>query len=111
MKSDLALFKSAPQSRSEFAPEHATENFHRKKEGIAGMDPALAIEGQPSGGNDAMHVWMMFQFLGPGMENAEESDLGAEMFGIPSYLAQCFSARPEQQAVNDSLVLKRQRRQ
>ena len=111
MKSDLALFKSAFQSRSEFATEHATENFHRKKEGIAWMDPVLAIEGQSSGGDDAMHVWMMIQLLGPCMKNAEESDLGAEMFGIPSCLEQCFSACPEQQAVKDSLILKRQRRQ
>ena len=58
MESNLALFESTLQSRGKFPPEHAAEHLHRKKEGITRMDPALAVGGQSSGGNDAMDVRM-----------------------------------------------------
>lgn len=111
MESNLALFESALQSGSKFAPEHAAEHLHRKKEGIPRLDPGLAVEGQSSGGNDAVDVGVVFQFLSPCMENAEESDLGAEMFGIASDLDQRFSAGTEQEAIDESFVLECKRRQ
>ena len=96
MESNLALFESALQSGSKFAPEHAAEHLHRKKEGIARLDPVLAVEGQSSGGNDAVDVGVVLQFLSPGMENAEKTDLGAKMVGITRDLDQRFSAGTEQ---------------
>jgi len=111
MESNLALFESALQSGSKFALEHAAEHFHRKKEGIPRLDPVLAVEGQSSRGNDAVDVRVVFQFLSPGMENAEESDLGAKMFGITSDLDQRLSTGTEQQVIEHSLVLECKRRQ
>ena len=43
-------------------------------------DPARVIERQSAGGNYAMDMRVESKFLIPGMENAEEADLSAEVF-------------------------------
>src|SRR5271163_3991429 len=45
------------------------------------------------------------------MQDAEEPNLGAEMFGIPGDLKQSLGAGAKQKAVNLALVLQRQRSQ
>lgn len=47
-----------------------------------------------------MQVRMQRQILAPGMKNAEEADLCAEMFRIGGDLQHRFRAGPEQQVVN-----------
>jgi hypothetical protein len=42
-----------------------------------------------------MHVGMRLEFLVPGMEDAEEPDLGAEMLGIAGDLDQGLGAGPK----------------
>jgi len=111
MKPDLALFDGALQSCREFATEQAAEHLHRKKEGIARLNPVLAIGRQSTGGNDAVDMRMVFQFLCPGMENAEKPDLGAQMFGIASDLEKGLSAGTEQQVIEHPFVLECKRRQ
>ena len=54
---------------------------------------------------------MMLQLLVPGMQDAEESDLSAEMLGIPGDLDQRLGAEAEQQTIHHFLVLQGQRRQ
>jgi hypothetical protein len=48
---------------------------------------------------------MMLQALGPGMEHAEEADLGAEVPGIASDLERGRGAGVEQQVINQPLIL------
>ncbi len=50
---------------------------------------------------------MMLEFLVPGVQDAEETDLGAETFRVACDLKQCFGAGPEQQGVNLAFVLQR----
>ena len=45
------------------------------------------------------------QVLPPGVKNAEEANLGAEMLRIACDLAECFSNRVEQQVVQFVFVL------
>ena len=52
---------------------------------------------------------MMLQSLVPGVEHAEEADLGAEVPGIAGDLQQGFGAGPEQQIVDQPFVLQCQR--
>jgi len=54
---------------------------------------------------------MMLQSLVPGMEHAEEADLGSKVTGIAGDLQQGFGAGAEQQVVDQSLVLQRERSQ
>ena len=48
---------------------------------------------------------MKLEFLVPGMEHAEEADLGSEMGGVASHFEQRFGAGPQQQTVDGFLVL------
>jgi hypothetical protein len=47
------------------------------------------------------------QILSPGMQNAEESNLGAQVLGIGGNLEQRLSADAEQQVIDDTLILER----
>src|SRR5271168_4407804 len=51
---------------------------------------------------------VMLELLIPGMKDAEETDLGAQMTGIFSDFQKRLGARPEQQAVDDLFVLQGQ---
>src|SRR6266853_4696026 len=54
---------------------------------------------------------MMLQFLVPGMQDAEESDLSAEILGVSGDLDQRLGAAAEQQTIYHFLVLQGQWRQ
>ena len=54
---------------------------------------------------------VLLQFLIPGVEHAEEADLGAQMAGIARDFQQGFGAGAEQQIVDNLLVLQSQRGQ
>ena len=54
---------------------------------------------------------MVFQLLVPGMEHAEEADVGAERLGITNDFEQGFSAGAAEQTVDHLLILQGQRRQ
>jgi hypothetical protein len=58
-----------------------------------------------------MGMWVMFEFLIPGVEHSEEADFGAEMLGIASDLEKGFGTGLQQQMVEDFLVLQGERRQ
>jgi hypothetical protein len=47
-----------------------------------GSNPAGVIAGESAGWNDTVDMGMKLDFLIPGMEHAEEADLGAEMGGV-----------------------------
>ena len=69
------------------------------------------IRGQTASGDDAVDMGMMLQPLVPGMEHAEEADLGAKVPRIAGDLQQRGGAGAEQQAIDQPLVLKRERSQ
>src|SRR5256885_642291 len=75
------------------------------------MNPTLVIWGQAAGWNHAVDMRMNLEILSPGMQDAEEPDLGAEMFGIGSDFHQSRGAGAKQKVVDDLLVLERQPRQ
>src|SRR5215475_1501649 len=58
-----------------------------------------------------MNMGMKFEFLVPGVQNTEKSDLSAEMLGVPGDLDQCLGAEAEQQPIHHVLILQGQRRQ
>ena len=58
-----------------------------------------------------MHVRVMFEFLIPGVEHAEEADLGAEMSGIASDFEESCGTGLQQEMVQEFLVLQGERRQ
>ena len=109
VEGELFPGKGALESGDELAPEDTTEHLNGKKEAMARVNPTSVVEAEPARRNDAVDMRMMFQLLVPGMEHAEEADVGTEMLRIPSDFAQRFSAGAEQQTVDDLLILQGQR--
>ena len=109
VEGELAIVEGLPESGDKLAAEDSTQHLDGEKEAIARGDPALVIGGETAGRNHTMQMGMMLEFLTPGMEHAEEADFGAEMAGITGDFEQRFGTGPEQEIVDDLLVLQGQR--
>jgi hypothetical protein len=93
----------------ELAPKHFFEHIDWQEELLLRVDPARVVRSQTAGGNHTMNMRMMLEFLVPGVEDAEEPDLGAETLGIAGDLDQRIGAGPEQEGVYLAFVLQRER--
>src|SRR5579864_6514781 len=91
----LTAIEGRLQAGDELAAKHAPQYRNRKEEAWVGSNPAGVIAGESAGGNDTVDMGMKLEFLVPGMEHAEEADLGTEMGGIARDLEQGFGAGPE----------------
>jgi hypothetical protein len=105
----LASVEGLAESGDKLATEDSPQHRDGKKEAIARGDPALVIGGETTGRNHTMQMGMKLQFLTPGMEHAEETDFGAQVAGITRHFEQRFGTGPEQEIVDDLLVLQGQR--
>jgi hypothetical protein len=104
------MLKSRLESGDELAAKHTSEYLDGEEEVRTGSDPAGVIEGEPTGGDDTVDMGMNLEFLVPGVEHAEEADLGPEMFGVASDLEKSFCAGTKQQTIDQFFVLQGQRR-
>src|SRR6266446_9270134 len=108
MKVELAIMKGALERFVELSAKDSAEHFDRKKESVAWLDPTRAIGRKSTGRHHAMHMWVKFEFLTPGVQHAEEANFCAKMFGIAGNFAQCFCTGAEQEIVDNLLILKSQ---
>jgi len=76
------VLKGRPESGNELAAKDTTEHLDGEKEARAGLNPAGVIERDPTGRHDAVDMGMKPEFLVPGVQYAEETDLGPEMSGV-----------------------------
>ena len=81
------------------AAEDTAENLDGEEEGILGMNPARVAWIETAGGNDAVEVRMQAQVLSPGVQNAEEADLGSEVPGVGCDFKHGLGAGAEEQIV------------
>lgn len=68
-------------------------------------NPSCAIRGNAAARNHAMQMRMEGKRLAPGVKHCEESDLCAQMLGISRDGTQRLAGSPEQNVVDDLLVL------
>ena len=94
---DAALSERLLEQSEILAAEDTAENLDGQKEGIPGMNPARVVFVETAGGNDAVEVRVQAQVLSPGVQDAEEADLGSEMLGICCDFEHGLSASPEEQ--------------
>ncbi len=112
MNLQLSGSVSLLETFDEFAAKDFAEYVFGKEEArISGVHPVRVIVGEAAGGHDAVNMRMVLQLLIPGVEDAEETDLGAEVPGIRGDLDQCLGAGAEEQSVDHFFVLQCQRRQ
>jgi len=97
VKLELARSVSLLERFEKLAAEDFAENpFWKKKAIISRAHPMGMIARQTAGSDDAVNVGMMLQFLIPGMENAEESNLAAEALGVCGNFEESLCAAAEQ---------------
>jgi hypothetical protein len=75
----LTALEGRLQAGDELATKHAPKYGDGNEEAWVGSNPAGVITGESAGGNDTVDMRMKLEFLVPGMQHAEEADLGAEM--------------------------------
>jgi len=95
METEFVLRMQFPQAIHELAPEHFSENIDWQEESLLRVDPPRMVRSQTAGWNNTVNVRMMLEFLVPGVEDAEESDLRAEALGIAGDLQQRLGRWPE----------------
>ncbi len=112
VKLELSRSVSLLERFEKLAAEDFAENPFRKKEAIIWRaHPMGVIARQTAGSHDTVDVGMMLELLIPGVEDAEEADLGAEMLGVRGNFDQGLSAAAEQQPVDHFFVLQGERGQ
>jgi hypothetical protein len=79
VKLKLVLGDELLQSSDELAAEDAAQCVNWQEEAWRGIDPSGAVGSQAAGGNDVVDMGMMLKVLSPGMEHAEEPDVGSQM--------------------------------
>ena len=72
------------------------------------MNPALVIGRETAGRDHAVNMRMMLEILPPGVKNAEEADLCAEMLRIGGNLQQTWRRWRETEIINNLLVVQSQ---
>jgi hypothetical protein len=107
----LATLEGGSKSSDELATKYAPQYSNGKEEAWVRSNPASVIAGESAGGNDTVDMRVKLEFLIPGMEHAEEADLGSEMSGIASHFEQCLGTGLEQEMVQDLFVVQGERRQ
>src|SRR5438874_6341581 len=76
---ECAGLKGVLEPGDKLAAEDSAEHFDGKKERSARGDPAGVARSETAGSQHAMDMRMMLQSLVPGMEHAEEADLGSQV--------------------------------
>ena len=94
--------------REEFTPEHSAEHANRQEESLSGTDPARSIRRDTPSGNEAVQVWMVKEFLVPGMQNGQKPDAGSEPSWIGGNGEQGLGDGPKQQVVNHHRIAERE---
>src|SRR6266496_3626437 len=108
---ECAGMKGGLECGDKLTSEDAAENLDGKEEGAARGDPAGVIQSDAAGGQHAVDMGMMLQSLVPGMEYAEEADLGSKMPRIASDLQQSCSTGVKQSVIDQPFILQRERSQ
>src|SRR5271169_863208 len=111
VKLECAFTECAPKSGDKLAAEDTAEHFDGKEEGAARGDPAGVIGSETAGGQHAVDMGMMLQSLVPGMEHAEETDLGSQVAWIAGDLQQSCSTGVKQQVIDQLFILQCERSQ
>ena len=86
------------------AAEDAAEDLDGEEEGVFRMNPVRVAWIEAAGGNDAVEMRMRSEVLSPGVQNAEEADLGSEVLGVGRNFEHGLSAGAEEQIVEQPWI-------
>jgi len=95
-----------PEIIEKQSTKQTRQHENGQKELTPAENPSCAIRRNAPTRNHAMQMRMVKKSLTPSMKHREESDLRAQMLGVSCDGAQRLAGGPEQNAVDDLLVLK-----
>ena len=101
----LSGLEGSAQRLQKQPPEQARQHPDRQEEARTAGNPAGAVRRRAAARHDAMEMGMVAEGLAPAVQHRDEADPGAEMLGIGGDDAQRLGGCPEQDAVDDLLVL------
>src|SRR2546425_3109398 len=104
-KAQAVFSKGLLQSVDELSAENLLKHLQGEEECGRATYPVCATGRQASRWNDTMEVRMKQEILAPRVQDREESDLGAKMFGIGGHLHKRLRHGAEQQVVEFDGVL------
>jgi hypothetical protein len=102
---ELAILKRLFERVDELAAKNFLQHVLGQEVIVSGTNPARVIGREAAGRKDTVHMWMSGELLAPRMQDAEETDLCAEVSGIASDFEEGFGTGAEQEVVKDFLVL------
>src|SRR6202022_3275513 len=105
MEPEPVLLEEFTKPHPEPAAEAAAECLDGQEKASRGIDPSGTIGSEAAGGNEVVDMGMMFEVLSPGMEHAEESDVGSKALRIASQFEHGRGAGAVEQIVEQPLVL------
>lgn len=88
----------------ELAAKDAAEDLDGEEERILGMNPAGVAWIETAGGNNAVEMRMQSQVLSPGVQDAEEADLGSEVLGVGGNLKHGLGGGAEEQIIEQPWI-------
>jgi len=111
MELDLALEQKLLERGRELAAEDAAENPDRQEEAGRGGDPSGAVKREAAARYDAVDMRMVLEVLSPGVQHAEQSDIGTQVLRVASDFEQRGGTGTKEQIVEQPLVLQHECRQ
>src|SRR5258706_7281860 len=104
-EAELTILEGLPEGRDELATKDPTQYRFGQEVVVRRADPAGVIERETSGGHYTMHMRMKPEFLVPGVQHTEETNLCTEVSGIASDFEKSFRAGTKQEIVDHLFVL------
>ena len=105
MKLEFVLLEQFTELVAKLVAEDTAESLDGQEEAWRGVDPSGAIESQATSRNNVVDMGMMPEVLSPGMEYAEESDVGSQVPGVASQFEHRRGTGAVEQVVQQPLVL------
>ena len=105
MAEELKLVVCCDELLQEQSAEQAREHTHRQEEARPARDPALAVERDAAARHDHVHVRVMRHRRAPSVQDGGDADACAEVFWVDRDRGQRLGRGPEQNVVDDGLVL------
>jgi len=111
MEAEMALLPRSSEPMQKLPAKQLAEDSHREKEPGSAGDPPRAVLGESSARDEAMDMRMVLEGLAPGVQHGKHADLRTEVLGISGDRAESLRGCPEQDVIDELLVLECDARQ
>ncbi len=96
------------QCRSEPFGDHGRKLSNRHKELFRGIVPGHRVISHTATGHHHMHMRMMMQLTGPGMQDRQDADLGTDVALLASQIAYGIGSDLHEQTIERLLMSQKQ---